>query len=182
MFLYITVKTIVMRTFELFVDDIDLESQQIALVESPAIDVNFMAFSKDEENKQIFHFNEEKHIVTGPVLIPDKRIYRYSNGMEYYVYFGQETIEKVAHEFLSNINRFNIEHEKEVEGVKIIESWVKSDLEFDKSTALDMPLLPVGTWLISVKIDNEEVWKQVKNGTFQGFSIQGTFVLEEREK
>lgn len=170
-----------MKTFELFVEDSDLDIQQIALVEHPAIEVNFLAFSKDEKNKQIFHFNEEKRIVTGPVLVPDKRIYRYSDGFEYYVYFGQETIEKVAHEFLGNINRFNIEHEKEVEGVKIIESWVKSDLEFDKSVALDMPLLPVGTWFISAKIDDDETWQNVKNGQFHGFSLEGTFTLKERE-
>lgn len=170
-----------MKTYELYVDDIDLEEQQIALVEYPAIDVNFMAFNKDEV-KQTFTFNEDKHIITGAVLIPDKRIYRYSNGMEYFVYFGKETIEKVAHEFLTNITRFNLEHERETSGIKVIESWIKSDIEFDKSVALGMGLLPIGTWLISAKVDNEEVWKQVKEGTFQGFSIQGTFVLEEREK
>jgi hypothetical protein len=68
-----------------------------------------------------------------------------------------------------------IEHDYEVDGTTIVESWIIEDDTLDKSRAYGLDL-PVGTWMVSMKIDNESIWKRVKDGEFKGFSIEGYFV------
>lgn len=166
---------------ELFdIDGLD----NIALVTNPAIEELFLAFSKEEDNKNDveikFAFaNEEKRVVCGPAMIPDKKILRYTeDGQPFYVYFSADTIEQIAQDFLhNNKNRaWNIQHEENTyeDDVYIVESWIITNSELDKSRALGFDL-PVGTWMISAKINNDELWERVKNGELRGFSIDGLF-------
>ena len=48
--------------------------------------------------------------------------------------------------------------------------------EQDKSALYDLDV-PVGTWMVAVKVDNEAIWSEwVKEGKVKGFSIEGYFV------
>ena len=160
----------------------------ISLVEYPAIESNWMCFSKDV--KHYTFSDNEKHIITGAVLIPDIKIYRNDGGTEYNVFFSRETIRKISEQFFSDFKNksFTLEHGTNTNDVVIVESWIKES-DTDKSVALGINV-PDGTWLISAKVNNPELWEQIKAGRFKGFSVAGTFsstttedqILAEAEK
>lgn len=148
----------------------------ISLVEHPAIEEDFIALNS--QKRQIFAMqNKEKRLLMGAALIPDKPIYRTDGENEYYVYFSNETVRKAMELFFKNgyQNNATIEHDYDVDGTTIVESWIIEDETLDKSRAYGLDL-PVGTWMVSMKIDNESIWRRVKDGEFKGFSIEGYFV------
>lgn len=168
------------KEYELQYNDIDNGVEAISLVEKPAIEMDFMAFSKQKEQKVQFSIaNNEKQIVTGPALIPEKRIYRYDEDLneEFYVFFTAETIEKISQKYLINGNQSNVslEHLIPVSGVTLVESWIVKDPKKDKACALGFDV-PAGTWMISMKVLDEKIWNEfVKTETVKGFSIEGYF-------
>ena len=142
----------------------------VSLVEFPAIEQDFLKFSKQEELK--FSVDEEERVVTGPVMIPDMLIYRKGkNGKEFYVKMEAETIKEFAVEFFRSgrENEGNVEHQLSVKGVTFFESYIKDG---NRNIApKEFEDLPDGTWFMSAKIDNDEVWDSIKNGEIKGFSI-----------
>ena len=149
----------------------------ISLVENPAIESNFIYLSEDKP-KQVFLEADEKHLVYGAVLIPNKPIYRYDTE-EYYIQFPSETIEKLAHSYLQNDNiySFTQQHQTIADGVSIVESWVKTS-EYDKSVELGLDV-PVGTWLVGAHVENEDIWSGIKSGEMRGFSVESFLNFNE---
>lgn len=133
---------------------------------------------------QQFKFAEEqkmKQCLAGPILIPDKLIYRSDKvfGEEYYVYFSKETCERIAYKYLRDKNQSNInlEHDpnKPLEDVTLVESWIVSDPKNDKSNLYGYEL-PEGTWFGIVQVKDEDVFeKYVESGKTKGFSLEGFF-------
>lgn len=164
------------KTYEVLTDDSEVFA--ISLVEHPAIESNFIYLHK-EEPKQVFLEKDEKHMLYGAVLIPDFPIYRYQSGEEYYITFPSATIEKLAHSYLQNDNiySFTKDHNSIADGVSVVESWIKCSKN-DKSVDLGLEV-PVGTWLIGAKIENEELWESIKKGDVKGFSVESFVQLEE---
>lgn len=165
-----------MKEIELFAleDGID----NIAIVDRPAIEVDFLCFSKEE--KPMRFADEEKHELTGAFLVPELRMLRYDeNGEPYKVFFSKETVAKIAREFLSN-RQFNIGHSADTDKIVLLESWIKTT-EQDKSTALGLDV-PVGTWLGSVKVNDEILWNEIKEGKYNGFSIAGAFTSSKSQE
>ncbi len=166
-----------MRIIELIIDDEDPQSgiDAVSVVHSPAIEENFVALKKHEiELKEV---DSEKRILMGAALVPNKQIYRRnSKNEEYYIYFSSDTIRKASELFLINSNQNNAtyEHEKKVTGLSVVESWIIDDSKTDKSRLYGFDL-PKGTWMISMKVNNEEIWNDVKEGKVKGFSIEGYF-------
>lgn len=153
----------------------------ISLVEFPAIESNWLCFSKND--KPSFKLSaDERHIITGAVLIPDKRIYRNDINGEYDIYFSKDTIRSVAEKFLMNFKNksFTLEHQDNTNDVTLIESWIK-EFSADKSEGLGFDL-PVGTWFISAKINSESLWNRIKSGEFNGFSVAGYFSSDNPEE
>lgn len=148
----------------------------VSLVEDPAIESNFIALSKQ---KQIVQLENEKRLLVGAALIPNKPIYRNINGREFYISFDEATIEKLAQDFLANDYQHNITiaHQQGVDDIVVVESWIKTS-ENDKSVGYGLNE-PIGTWFISVKVNNEEIWNKVKNGDYKGFSIEAMVGLDE---
>ena len=141
----------------------------------------FLALSKQEALK-FKTIDEEKRILLGAVLIPDKPIYRNQNGREFYVSFPKETINLAMEGFFKNgfQNNSTYEHDEkqQLSNVTIVESWIKEDETHDKSVKLGFSE-PVGTWFATMKINNDEVWNDyVKTGKVKGFSIDGYFDME----
>lgn len=169
-----------MKEIELFINEEGEWLDRISLVDEPAIETDFMAFAKEH---LMFSIDNDKHIITGPVMIPEKRMWRNNFG-GCYVYFSAETIKEAAYRWLiENRNHsFNLDHKNDTYSVSIIESWITEDTEKDKSTALGFTDIPKGTWFVSAKVDNDELWSKIKSGEFNGFSIEGTFILGEFEK
>lgn len=160
--------------------DSDLEVNYVSLVEDPAIQRDFMAFSEQKPFK--FETDEARRIVTGPAMLANIPIYRRDKkGNEFYVVFDADTIEKIAVKFFQkgyqrNINLMH-EQDTDVEGGVIFESWIVDS---------ERGILPMkgyedaenGSWFVSMKIENEEVWDQVMKGEFKGFSVEGIFTMK----
>ena len=125
--------------------------------------------------------NKEKQMVVGPIMVPEKLIYRWDiyNG-DYWVYFSKDTIEKIAHKYLINNyqSSVNIEHSEDddVEDVTLVESWIVEDSQKDKSYAMMGKEYPKGTWFGTMKINNKKVWDEyIKEGKVMGWSVEGFF-------
>lgn len=167
-----------MRIIELLIDEEELYSgiEAISIVDRPAIEENFIALSKDHK-VELAEVDKEKRILMGAALVPNKHIYRQNGEDEYYIYFSEDTVRKASELFLmrGNQNKSTLEHEAELNGLSVVESWIIEDETHDKSRKYDMEL-PVGTWMVSMKVNNEEVWNDyVKTGKVKGFSIEGYF-------
>jgi hypothetical protein len=173
-----------MNLIELIIDDKDVLSgvDAISVVETPAIESNFVAL-KSEEIK-LAQVDTEKRILMGAVLIPEKPIYRRNGEDEYYIYFSKNTVNKASQLFFKNGNQNNwtLEHGKEIKGLTVVESWIVEDTAKDKSAIYNLSV-PVGTWMASVKVEDDSVWNDyVKTGKVKGFSLEGYFADKIEEK
>jgi hypothetical protein len=172
-----------MKIVELVLDEMQLANgiDAISIVESPAIESNFIALNSQKvEFKAV---DEDKRILLGPALIPNKPIYRNQDNEEFYVYFSKATIEKASQLYLKRGNqaKATLEHQISLAGLTLVESWIKVDMEKDKSAAYGLND-PIGTWYVSMKVDNEEIWTEfVKTGKVKGFSIEGFFADKSTE-
>lgn len=156
----------------------------ISLVEEPAIEIDYVAFDKDKETKPNLKFIEdkqnEKYMILGPALVPDKNIYRNYDGNEFYVSFSAECIEKLSYKFMKTCygdGCFTKDHESFAQGCSLAESWIKTS-ENDKSVDYGFDC-PIGTWFVAAKIDSIELWDSIKKGERKGFSIESWVDLEE---
>ena len=168
-----------MRIVELLLDEESLQAgiQAISVVESPAIEEDFVALKDEQPKIELKTIDKEKRILMGAALIPNKPIYRRNGEDEYYIYFSQDTVRKASELFFinGNQNKATLEHQMDVQGTSVVESWIIEG-EQDKSRMYGMDL-PVGTWMVSMKILNDELWEgYVKSGKVKGFSIEGYFV------
>jgi hypothetical protein len=174
--------------YKMFIAD-DIEGEEevdfVALVESPAIQRNFLAFAEHSEdevtNKLTFAVqDEEQRIVSGPLMIADLPIYRRDEDGEYYVMFTGEQIKKIVQRFFKKgyQAKVNIEHGKKAEGVYMFESYI-----IDRDRGVNPPTgfedVADGSWFGSFKVENDKLWGEVKAGTFKGFSVEGLFRYEK---
>jgi hypothetical protein len=136
-----------------------------------------MSFS---QSHMTFALDEEKKMIIGAAMVPNKMIIRYDDlGNPYYVYFSKESIKKMAAKFLKEkrTDQASIEHDGKKLGsekVFITESWVSEDPIHDKSYKYGFNL-PSGTWYVQMKINDDNVWKMIKEKSLNGFSVEGLF-------
>ena len=166
-----------MKTIELYIDEENEFSgiEAISVVEFPAIEEDFIALKKHEV--QLAEVDKEKRILMGAALIPNKEIYRTNGKEEYNIFFSEETVKKASELFLSRgkQNNSTLEHQVDLQGLSVVESWIIEDTNMDKSKKYGLSL-PKGTWMVSVKVNNDEIWEEfVKKGKVKGFSIEGFF-------
>jgi hypothetical protein len=158
-------------------DNQELAIDAISLVSAPAIEQDFVYFGKEKSNLTLAKVDEEKRMLISPALIPNKNIVRYdaNTDSEYYVWFSKETVRKASELYLkhNNHHKATYEHQDRVSGVLTIESWIKEgDMDKSKLYGFD---LPNGSWFVKMKIDNEELWQDIKSKKIKGLSIEGYF-------
>jgi hypothetical protein len=160
--------------FELILDGEEDGIFANSLVAAGAIEKDFVYFS----NEVLFaEVSDEKRLVAGPMLIPNKKILRLTeDGEKYYVYFSEQTIEAVSRKFMKNGfgAEVTLEHGQKTDGVYLTELWLVEQPTKDKSNLYGFTL-PKGTLFAVYKVENDAVWQKVKDGTFNGFSIEGLF-------
>ncbi|HSG32533.1 MAG TPA: XkdF-like putative serine protease domain-containing protein [Thermodesulfobacteriota bacterium] len=167
-------------------DSQELAIDAISLVNSPAIEQDFVFFGKEKNNLTFAKVDEEKRMLVSPALIPNKQIFRYdpNTDSEYYVFFSKSTVAKAAYLYLkhNNHHKATYEHKDRVSGVLTVESWIKEG-DSDKSKMYGYDL-PNGTWFVKMKIENEDLWNKIKEGELKGLSIEGYFTnkFEEMQK
>lgn len=150
----------------------------ISLVGYPAIEMPFV-FLKKESEQLVKLANEERHLLVGAVLVPDKPIYRNQNGEEFYMTFDKDVIRKLAYDYLANDrnNNVTLQHQDATNGVQMVESWIKEG-EKDKSDYYGLQA-PIGSWIVTMKVNDPKIWDGVKKGEFNGFSVESIVSLED---
>ena len=175
--------------------DAECGIDRISLVNDPAVDAYFVSFSKDKI-QQMFTTNEEQKMITGVVMRCDYPIYRNDEHLgEYYINFSADVIKQMAQKLLrdNNQNNVNIEHmfNSDVEGVEMVELFIKDRNKGKNPTGFED--INDGSLFATFKVDNQDIWQQIKNGTFKGYSLEGFFnyvipdnntdeVVEDEEK
>jgi|TARA_R110000737_G_scaffold212968_1_gene230210 hypothetical protein len=168
-----------MKIIELILDEDQEEAgiDAISIVENPAIEEDFIALKNDQ--LKLAEVSKEKKLLMGPLLIPNKPIYRKNedDSEEYYIYFSKDTIQKASQLYLKNgkQNNSTLEHQHSLSGLTLVESWIVESETQDKSRLYNMNV-PQGTWMGTVKVNNDEIWNEyVKTNKVKGFSIEGFF-------
>ncbi len=155
----------------------------ISLVSEPAIEENLIFMSKAKNNLTLAKIDTDKREIISPALIPNKNIYRVDeNGDDYYVYFSKDTVKNCAYSFLKNNNhhKATYQHQERVSGVLTVESWIIEDPKMDKANLYGFQLKK-GTWMVKMKIENDDLWQKVKSGDIKGLSIEGYFTSKYQE-
>ena len=168
-----------LETIELFIDaDGDSGINAISFVEFPAIEENFIALN--EHKVEMKTIDEDKRLVVGLALIPNKLIYRRNRGFEYNITFSEQTVRKASEKYLKSLKLHNttVAHETEVDGVFLTESWIVEDPNNDKTNIYGLNA-PKGSWAVSMRIDNDALWNRIKDGDYLGFSIEGMFTEQD---
>ena len=164
--------------FELAIEDAADGMIAVSLVESPAIERDFVFMSKEIQFAEV---SSEKMLVAGPLLVPNKKILRLKeDGSKYYVYFTEDGIEQIARKFMKQKlgDSVTLEHGNKTSGVYLTELWLVEASKTDKSNLYGFTL-PKGTLFGIYKIEDKRIWEKVKDGTFKGFSIEA--ILEHRK-
>lgn len=173
-----------MKVFYIKIDDELTGINAISLVQSPAVEKDFLCFNK--ENKPVnLKFDNSQHIITGVVCLADTPIYRYNEKFgKYYVVFTKETIRRMVEKFAKDdlFKSVNLQHNDDmfVEGVYMVESYITNK---DRGiNPIEFSDIPEGSWIASYKVENEALWNEIINGdTLNGFSLQGMFRLDEEK-
>jgi len=162
--------------YELMIRDDNSEVDFISLVDMPATERDFMAFN----NKQVYKIeNEERRIISGPLMLADKLIFRTNDEIgNHYVKFSKDTIQKIAIKYAKRgyQKNVNVMHDEQLklEGVVLFESFI---------TDAERGILPMkgyedacdGSWFGSMYVENDEAWQAVKENKLKGFSVEGFF-------
>lgn len=158
-------------------DDDETGVDYIALVDNPAIEKTFQAFSDQRLCFKVM--DTSKHVISGPLMIANLPIYRNNEARgEHYVVFTPATIEKIVHKYFreKNTGNVNVMHEKKIAGVHLFESYIV-DNAIGKTAPAGFPQLTDGSWFGSFKVDNQDIWDNfIKTGIFKGFSVEGIFM------
>lgn len=166
-----------MEIIQMFIDERDDESgiDAISVVDQPAIELDFIALNK-QTKVQLVEVDEDKNILMGAILVPNKPIYRNQDGKEFYIYFNKKTVRKGMELFFKKGNQNNAtqQHQTKLMGCTLVESWIKEDEVHDKSVKYGLSA-PVGSWIGTLKVDDKETYQKAKNGELKGFSIEGYF-------
>jgi len=156
----------------------------ISVVSQPAVESSFVALAKQDKPKPVYLSKDDKHMLYGVILRADFPIYRAYGDEEFYIEFDGEAIERLERKYMKNFAQRNWtkEHLDFAEGLTLTESWIVTDLEHDKSKALGLEGVTVGSWVGGCLVDDNEIWAQVKEGTYTGFSVEAFCDLEEITK
>ena len=166
--------------YNVLINDNETGIDKISLVQSPAVESNFLAFAKGKK-QVLFSSNEEQQMITGVLMRADFPIYRYDEYMgEYYLQFSKDTIQIMAEKLLcdNNQNRVNVEHlaESDVENVNMVQLFIKDSVKGVNPVGFDD--ITDGSLFATFKVRNPQIWNNIKNGNFKGFSIEGLFGYE----
>jgi len=172
------------KLYELKINpSIGMDVNVISIVDSPAVESSFLAFSKQEKKESFAIANEERFELLGVAMIPDKIIPRYDDATkeEYDVFFSKDTIRTIAQNYFYSgyQHSINLQHSDTFVNAHVWQSYI-----VDSLMGLNAPHgidAPDGTWIVGVQLDrndanSQKLWKFIKNGTYTGFSIEGYFI------
>lgn len=159
--------------FKWIIDENDPEAgvSIMSIVDDPAVEKNFMKFTKQKQHTK-YSIDNDKQIITGVAIRADYPIYRNEGGEEFYTVFDADIIEKLVHKFMreSRNSLVNINHEDDAKGIYLFESFIMK--EKHKEIYPEFKDINPGSWIVSYKVDDKAVWEKIKAGELNGFSIE----------
>ena len=177
-----------MRELPIYEISIDLNEEETSvefnsLVADPAHEISFQTFSQQKR----FQFNDEEQVITGVAISADTPIYRFDSDSneEYYVVFTKQAIKDIIHDYArrGNFNKVNIEHNSSetVDGIYMIHSYQIDD---QKGFTAPQRFKDVndGSWIVSYKVTDADVWAKAKAGDFTGYSVEGVFQMKSTDR
>lgn len=166
--------------YEGFVEDENDGMFCISLVDSPATEASFMYFEKDKEPLLFSIQDEEKHLVRGLLMGADQYIYRRKGDYEYYITYSADTLKLMAEKYLKEGFSSNVDLNHDgvpVEGINMTQIFAKDTAAGINPKGFEE--YNDGSLFVEFKVNNEEVWEQIKEGNFKGFSLAGLFEVKE---
>lgn len=156
----------------------------ISLVDEPAVESNFIALSKQKQPMNFKVQDEERRILYGCALRADFDIYRFDGNEEFYLNFSKDAVRRLMTKFMKNHaqNNFTLDHTDFANGLTVVESWLVENVENDKANALGLENFSEGSWMVGVKVDDDELWQSVKEGRWAGFSVEAWVDIDEITK
>ena len=156
----------------------------VSLVDAPAVESNFIALSKQKQQINFKIQSEEKRMLYGVALRADFDIYRCYGEEEFYINFSKDAVRRLMTKFMKNHaqNNFTTDHMDFAQGLTVVESWIVDNVDNDKANNLGLENFSEGSWIIGVKVDDDEMWQSVKEGRWCGFSVEAFCDLEEITK
>ena len=120
----------------------------------------------------------------GVALRADFDIYRCYGEEEFYINFSKDAVRRLMTKFMKNHaqNNFTTDHMDFAQGLTVVESWIVDNVDNDKANNLGLENFSEGSWIIGVKVDDDELWQSVKEGRWSGFSVEAFCDLEEITK
>jgi hypothetical protein len=171
--------------YKLIVNDEDeIGINYVALVDKPATGELWVAFNEQSPIAIEFQtVSEEKRIVMGALMVANLPIPRVNDKNEpFLVVLDAENIDKAMAKMARKGNQSNVnlmhDPKQVVEGVYMQYAW-PINKEKGMPTPTGFNEVPDGSVFAMYKIDNEQVWQDVKAGKFKGFSIEGVLIQEQ---
>lgn len=153
------------------VDELSLDTGMkfISLVDEPAMELDWIAL-----NNEVIELaaDVDKKLLYGVFIVADKLIYR--KGLDGYVKFTKENIEKLVKKWSkNNFNRnVNLQHTDKMVDAFVREYWIVEDTNMDKINNY-IKNVPQGSLVGVIEIEDEKFWKDyIKTGILNGFSIE----------
>ena len=177
------------RTFNIPIFDISVDEEGLGLfglsfVDNPAIQVELHAF-KAEDKQKVYFSSHEKREVVSPVLIPNQLIIREADGIPYYMRASEETIKKIYEKYMlsGNWNNFTYMHEnmeldiseRAKDGIYLQRLWIIGDERTDDANTKYGFELPKGTLMMKAKVNNRQIWNEIREGKLRGISLEAFF-------
>lgn len=160
-------------------DDDECGIKRISLVTSPAVEREFVAFAEQRALTYSIADDERRHIL-GVVMRANYPIYRKDGNTEYFIMYRPAAIERMAEKYLreGRQNNVNIQHVdgSDVDGVEMVQWFIKDTAKGINPAAF--PDVEDGSLFAEFHVTNDDVWSEIKNGTFRGFSLEGVFTVE----
>lgn len=165
--------------YEALLSDEDCGMVRISLVDDPAVMSGWQKYAKVQ--KYAIQ-SEEQRLVRGVVMRADFPIYRYDRGGEYYIIYHPQTIREMAEKYLSDNRQNNVDtmhNGQDVEGVQMVQWFIKDSEKGINPEGFDD--IADGSLFAEFHIVSDEIWEQVKDGTYKGFSLEGIFAAAPEE-
>ena len=172
-----------MKLFEMTYGEGD-EIFAMSVVSQPAIEEEAIFLATQDKPVKL-SLSEDKRMIVGAALVPNKAIYRKDGEEEYYIYFSKETVAKAARDFISNGNQntFTLEHSESTDKISVVESWIVENEETDKANSIYNLEAPEGSWILMSHVEDKDFWMNtIKSGTFSGYSLEGKFGNQYRRE
>lgn len=171
-----------MKDLPIFQANVDEEGTGmfvVSLVEEPAVEVSWQLFDKAKQTFKVE--NPDLQLITGVVMLADVPIYRYDPTYgEYYIVFSKDTIEKMVQKFFKEGYQENVDNDHTfnlIDGIELQQAFIKDTEKGISPKGFED--VPDGSLFFTYKVTSDELWEKVKTGSWTGFSLAGTFDMEQ---